>query len=144
MVELLLSKRADINSRSGYYGCNALAAAAVHGREDIVKRLLSIGADITLVGVACATLGTQDRNYRMILKLILSKGAEVDEHYGGGQYSGALQAAFARGSRKMAEELRALAQLNFEDPYENALEAAEAMDTDLEEIVGLVHSKART
>ena len=49
IVELLLSKGADINAQGGFYG-NALQAAAYRGHEKIVELLLSKGADVNAQG----------------------------------------------------------------------------------------------
>jgi ankyrin repeat protein len=49
IVELLLSKGADVNAKGGYYG-NALRAASEGGHERIVELLLSKGADVNEQG----------------------------------------------------------------------------------------------
>ena len=49
MVELLLSKGADVNAQGGEYG-NALQAASDGGHEKVVELLLSKGADVNAQG----------------------------------------------------------------------------------------------
>ena len=45
IIELLLSKGADVNAQGGKYG-NALQAASSRGHDKIVELLLSKGADL--------------------------------------------------------------------------------------------------
>ena len=54
MVELLLSKGADVNAQGGDYG-NALQAASDGGHEKVVELLLSKGADVNAQGGSTAT-----------------------------------------------------------------------------------------
>ncbi|OCL02329.1 ankyrin, partial [Glonium stellatum] len=49
IVQLLLSKGADINAQGRYHG-TALQAASKHGHNEIVQLLLSKGADINAQG----------------------------------------------------------------------------------------------
>ncbi|OCK83125.1 hypothetical protein K432DRAFT_251839, partial [Lepidopterella palustris CBS 459.81] len=45
IVELLLSKGADVNAQGEYFG-NALQGASYRGHDKIVELLLSKGADV--------------------------------------------------------------------------------------------------
>ena len=50
MVELLLSKGADVNAQGGGEYGNALQAASRGGHEKVVELLLSKGADVNAQG----------------------------------------------------------------------------------------------
>jgi ankyrin repeat protein len=48
VVELLLSKGADVNVQGGGWYGNALQAASAHGHEKMIELLLGKGADVNV------------------------------------------------------------------------------------------------
>jgi hypothetical protein len=128
IVELLLSKGANVNvQRGGTYG-SALQAASAMGHNKIVELLLSEGADVNAQGgyhgsvLRAASLTGRNK----IVELLLSQGADVNMQSGG--YGSALQAASERGHIKIVELLLSQgADVNMQGGgYGRALQAASA------------------
>ncbi|OBT61015.1 hypothetical protein VE03_09611 [Pseudogymnoascus sp. 23342-1-I1] len=152
IVEQLLTADANVNAQGGMY-CNALQAASggkfrnalqvasAEGYDEIVKLLLSKGADVNAQSgkFRNALQAASAEGYDEIVKLLLSKGADVNAQ--GGEYGNALQAASVRGYDEIIELLLSKgADVNAQGgEYGNALQAASAKGYD--EIVKLLLSK---
>src|SRR5262249_7066859 len=76
VVELLLSKGAEVNAQGGEYG-NALQAASRTGNEKVVELLLSKGAEVNAQGggYGNALQAASWRGSEKVVELLLSKGA---------------------------------------------------------------------
>jgi ankyrin repeat protein len=105
VVELLLSKGADVNAQGGVYG-NALQAASFGGHDTTVELLLSQGADVNAQGggYGNALQAASYRGHDTTVELLLSQGADVNAQ-GGGVYGNALQAASYQGHDTTVELL---------------------------------------
>ncbi|EWC43627.1 hypothetical protein DRE_01514 [Drechslerella stenobrocha 248] len=79
VVELLLSKGADIQATGGMYG-NALQVAAAKGHLSVVELLLNRGADINEAGgrYGGAIQAASAKGHNHILELLLEKGADIN------------------------------------------------------------------
>ncbi|VUC37285.1 unnamed protein product [Clonostachys rosea] len=96
IIDLLLSKGGDLNLQGGVYG-NPLQAASLRGNEQIIKRLLSYGAQGGRYSYAlCAT--SAKRYSPNIIKLLLKAGANINSV--GGDYRSAVQAASYHGDKR--------------------------------------------
>ncbi|KAF1982386.1 ankyrin [Aulographum hederae CBS 113979] len=96
IVELLLSKGANVNAQGGHYG-NALQVASYKGHSSVVELLLSRGADVNARGGDYGN-ALQEASYKghsSVVELLLSRGADVNAQ--GGHYGNALQAASSGG-----------------------------------------------
>ena len=76
IVELLLSKGADVNAQGGKHS-SVLQAASFKGHDKIVELLLSKGADVNAQGgvFGSALQAVSFEGHDKIVKLLLSKGA---------------------------------------------------------------------
>ena len=81
IVELLLSKNADVNAQGGHFG-NALQAASYQGHREIVELLLSKNADVNAQGgfYGNALQAASRQGHREIVELLRSRGA-IEEIY---------------------------------------------------------------
>jgi hypothetical protein len=105
MTQMLLDKGADVNAQGGQYG-NALQAASVNGRKEVVTLLLEKGADVNaqggLYGNALQAASANGR--KEVVTLLLEKGADVNAQ--GGLYGNALRAASSRGHKEVVTLLQ--------------------------------------
>ncbi|KAH8704305.1 hypothetical protein GQ44DRAFT_778212 [Phaeosphaeriaceae sp. PMI808] len=122
LANIILSESgADANAQGGPYS-SALQAAAVKGKEEMVKMLVEKGVD---------------------LKMLLEKGADINVQ--GGFFGSALQAAAVQGKEEEIVEIVKMllekgADINAQGgPYGSALQAAAVQGK--EEIVGMLLEK---
>jgi ankyrin repeat protein len=149
MINHILSTKADINAKGGFFG-NALQAAVFRdsNNEALVKLLLAAGADVNAQGgyygsalqAAAAAAAHGHSNNEALVKLLLTAGADVNAQ--GGYYGSALQAAAFEGSKNEALVnllLAAGADVNAQGGYYgNALQAAAVRGSDSETLVKLL------
>ena len=104
IIELLLSKGADVNAQGGPFG-NALHAASCRGHAVNVELLLSKGADVNAQGgyFSNALQAASYNGHTAIIELLLSKGADVNAQ--GGPFGNALHAASYDGHTAIVELL---------------------------------------
>lgn len=132
IVQLLLSKGADINMQSGELG-DALQAASGAGHVSTVRLLLGKGADINKQGgrfgnalqTAASTVGININlpNNLATVQLLLERGADVNAQ--GGYFGSALQAASCQGIEAVQLLMRKGADVNMQGgEFGNALQAA--------------------
>jgi len=79
MVSLLVAKGADFNCLDGTSGRTPLFHAVLNGQDDIVAKLISLGASVNLPNFAGITplVVATDRRLKNITSLLISKGATV-------------------------------------------------------------------
>jgi ankyrin repeat protein len=107
LVELFLSKGADVNIKGGRFGTPLVAAVAPYwDNREIVGLLLDNGADVNIPGgqygsaLGAATYWGKSE----IVQLLLERGADV--HIRGGEYGSLLQIAASKfGEREIMELL---------------------------------------
>ena len=117
--QLIVSKGADINGRSGDYG-SALAAASVEGYEQVVDLLVDKGAEINEQGGIHGSALTiaSGRGHEKIVKRLLDKGADVNGR-GGTLYNSALAEASRNGHEQIVKLLLDNgADINMYDRYD--------------------------
>jgi ankyrin repeat protein len=109
VVELLLTKGADINARGGESGTvTALYAASRAGHKKVVELLLTKGADVNAQGGyhGNALQAASSKGHEKVVELLLlAKDAEVNAQ--GGHFGNALCAASHAGHEKVVELLLA-------------------------------------
>lgn len=93
-----------VNARGGVLN-TALGAASYQGHGNIVRMLLSKGADVRVAGgLYGSALEAASRNgHESIVRLLVDEGAEVNFH--GGLFGNALQAASLAGHEKIVQYL---------------------------------------
>jgi ankyrin repeat protein len=122
----LFTEGAGIDIKSGIYG-NALCVASAGGNEDLVERLLDLGADVNAPDsgrYANALQVASAGGHEQVVKLLLARGADVNAQ--GGKYGNALQVASDNGHAEVVQLLLDRgAHVNAQGGYyENALQAA--------------------
>ncbi|CAG8135010.1 unnamed protein product [Penicillium nalgiovense] len=90
VVQLLLDRGADVNTRGGKYG-NTLQAASSYSNEMVVQLLLDRGADVNTRGGKYGNTLQAASSYsnEMVVQLLLDRGADVNTR--GGKYSNTLR-----------------------------------------------------
>ncbi|KAH8694325.1 ankyrin repeat-containing domain protein [Phaeosphaeriaceae sp. PMI808] len=105
LVNSILSESGvDVNAQGGPYS-SALQAAAVKGKEEIVRILVEKGADVNTQGgvFGSALQAAAAEGKEKIVKMLLEKGADVNTQ--GGVFSSALQAAALQGKEEIVRIL---------------------------------------
>lgn len=106
VLEMALSKGANVNSRGGVLECS-LHAAAFHGHTAVVNALLENGADANLQGGKCGTAlqAAAQGGHKHVCELLLGKGSSPNAGIGLGAFGSPLQAAAYRMDLDMVERL---------------------------------------
>ncbi|KAK2930486.1 Ankyrin repeat [Fusarium oxysporum f. sp. vasinfectum] len=116
----LTTEGADVNAQGGWFG-NALQAASLKGKLEVVQILLDKGADVNAQGGEYDN-ALQAASYNgnpEIVQLLLDKGADVNTQ--GGVYDNALQAASSNGHQEVVQLLLDKgADVNAQGGYINA------------------------
>jgi ankyrin repeat protein len=125
VVEMLLDRGADINTRGGFYG-NAFQAASYSGNVQVVQILLRRGADVYMQGgyYGNSLQAASHAGHIELVKMLLDRGTDVNLQ--GGKYRSALLAASQAGHEDVVQLLLSQsAEINTaEGEYGNALQAA--------------------
>ena len=111
IVEVLISKGADVNSYGRLDEATALLYAAEHGHTDIVETLVTHGADVKAYAQERNAFGRQpgytslhwmaEQGHKDMVELLISKGADVDAKTKRGKTP--LLAAAASGHKEIVE-----------------------------------------
>ena len=121
MVELLLSKGADINAQHGTYG-HALYAAACNGDQSMVELLLAKGADVNAEYVTYGTalhIAILNRHGRVV-RLLIKDGANVNAI---SDWGTPLHLALSRGDSDLVDLLKAAGALDDDESITPSTEA---------------------
>jgi ankyrin repeat protein len=78
IVELLVSKGADVNAKRTRSGHTALNGAAAKGRKDVVEFLLAHGAALNGLSGETPLHSAAMFGHRNVVEVLLAKGAEVN------------------------------------------------------------------
>jgi ankyrin repeat protein len=107
MVRYLLKNGADANQTSYSWGYTALAEAAWHGADEIVRELLAHGADVNakLDSGSTALMMAAQHGNRKVVQILLDAGADVKAAAKDGQT--ALSIAEKQKHEEVARILRA-------------------------------------
>lgn len=106
IVELLLSKGADVNAKGGIFGRTALMNAALNCYKEIAELLLAQGADVNVRnnngGTALSLCFQSGPPCKELIKLFLLNGADVNSKDNSG--STVLMSAAASGDSELVRE----------------------------------------
>jgi ankyrin repeat protein len=95
-IEYLLSKGARIDEKCGPHGLTALFKACTDGALYVAKNLVDAGADVNLKttqGFTPLFVAVQEK-HKPVVEYLLSKGANIDEKNGDGEFTALYKACF--------------------------------------------------